>query len=71
MVKDTRQADTEIEVTPEMIAAGLEEYAHNFIGLHTGEDGYPEMVVKLIYQAMFRVSASQPENQSESPCGDR
>ena len=45
----------EIEVTPEMIKAGVNAYASVFLRLYQGEPGIEETLVASIYQSMMRV----------------
>jgi hypothetical protein len=53
----------EIEVTPEMIDAGMHEYATRWIGLRDADDEIAKEMLEAAYRAMFRlmpVSESQP-----------
>lgn len=49
----------EIEVTPAMIAAGMEEYSGRWLGLRDADDRVAAEMLAEAYRAMFRLRPSR------------
>jgi hypothetical protein len=66
---DERNSSDEIEITPEMIEAGMEEYATRWIGLRDADDEVASMMLKAAYIAMYRLRPlSEHEAHQTVPC---
>lgn len=63
MSGDTFAAAEEIEVTPEMIEAGMREYGARWLGLRDADDDIAREMLTAAYRAMFR---SQPLSYREA-----
>ena len=51
--------DFEVEVTPEMVEAGLQEYAMRWLGLRDTEEAVEREMVIAVYGAMQRCRLSR------------
>ena len=65
------QPDLEIEVTPEMIEAGLDIYfdweaQHDYLGGSAALDSWAECLVRHIYKSMASLSPCSIRNSSNS-----
>lgn len=63
----SRETSSEIEITPEMIAAGMREYGSRWLGLRAADDDVAKEMLTAAFRVMFlsRPKSRQPNRQDD------